>query len=180
MDLLKLLSKVNYKGQVLSNLMHNISIIKENIVKFDVYFAYRVGDGERPDTIAYDYYGNSDYAWLVMISNSIIDPYFQWPLDINQFHDYLRAKYGVVWELKSQVLYYKFTGIGENDPDIGYITHNITQTTFDNMDPIETSGWTAVYVYDYEYDLNESRRNIRLLSNQYLKMVDREISTLLR
>tara|TARA_R110002020_G_scaffold379488_6_gene590766 strand:- start:15854 stop:16171 length:318 start_codon:yes stop_codon:yes gene_type:complete len=33
------------------------------------------GEEARPDVIAYNYYGSSEYYWLVMQTNNISDPY---------------------------------------------------------------------------------------------------------
>ena len=62
-------------------------------VTFDEYY---VKDGERPDTIAYDYYGDYTLDWLVLLTNEIHDVYFEWPLGYEQFNAYLKQKYGSV------------------------------------------------------------------------------------
>ena len=33
------------------------------------------GEESRPDVVAYNYYGSSQYYWLVMETNNITDPY---------------------------------------------------------------------------------------------------------
>lgn len=177
-NLLKLLPKIEHSGVTLSNLLVKVSAVREHLNKFTVYYPYSIKEGERPDTIAYDYYGDSEYAWVVLIVNQIIDPYLQWPLESKALHDHIRLKYGRLWETKNTIHHYGYTGT-LNDKDVGYIDYDMTVQTYDSLLPDQRRGWTAVYVYDYEVQQNENKRNIKLLSNTYLKQIDREIVTLL-
>jgi Base plate wedge protein 53 len=180
MDLLKQLPKITYQNYTVSDLLVKIATVKQNLAKFTGYYQYSIKDGERPDTIAYDYYGSSEYAWLVLIYNDIIDPYMQWPLDQQQFHSYLFEKYQTIWETKSMIDHYIYTGVGANDPDVNYVNHKLTAESFDALSVDDRAGWTAVYVYDVEQQINENKRSIKLLSNSFLKQVDRELVALLQ
>jgi hypothetical protein len=40
----------------------------------------------------------------------------------------------------------------------------------------DTSGWTAVTIYDYEDQLNEAKRSIKLLSPAYLNQIEKELA----
>lgn len=176
MELLYRIPNVKYNDLTLKNLLAKISTVKENYDKFAIYYPYSIKDGERPDTIAYDYYGSSDYAWLVMLANNIVDFYSEWPRDYRDFYSYLKNKYGYVHELKNDISHYIYTGIGgETEEEIAEKSYKMTVTTFSFLTPIEKSGWSPVYVYDHEHQLNESKRKIKLLSNEFTSMVDREL-----
>ena len=43
----------------------------------------------------------------------------------------------------------------------------------------ELAYWSAVSAYDYEQELNESRKHIKLLNVSYLDLVDRDMKDLL-
>lgn len=86
---------VNYNGISLRNIMLKSTFIREILLSSSLY-DYTVPEGERITTVAYDYYGSVDYAWLIMISNQLIDPYFQWPMTDREFESYITAKYGSV------------------------------------------------------------------------------------
>lgn len=58
-----------------------------------VFLPYTIKDNEKPEDIAYHYYGSVDYTWLVYLANSIIDPYTDWPLSEENFRQYLIQKY---------------------------------------------------------------------------------------
>jgi len=53
-----------------------------------------VKDGETPEIIAHKYYGDSKRHWIVMFSNYIIDPYFDFPLSQTNFENFVANKYG--------------------------------------------------------------------------------------
>lgn len=54
---------------------------------------YRIRDGEKPETLAHRVYGRSDYHWLILLFNEIIDPYFQWPLTMNEMEHHMDDVY---------------------------------------------------------------------------------------
>lgn len=58
-----------------------------------VFLPYTVKDNEKPEDIAYYYYGSTDYTWLVYLANNIIDPYSDWPLTNDNFNNFLINKY---------------------------------------------------------------------------------------
>jgi hypothetical protein len=66
------------------------NFISNGNVTFDT---YHVQDGERPDAVAYDYYDDFTLDWLVLLTNEIQDPYFEWPLSYEQFNNMILQKY---------------------------------------------------------------------------------------
>lgn len=55
---------------------------------------YQIRDEEKPETLANRVYGRSDYHWIILMYNEILDPYFQWPLSINEFEKHMETVYG--------------------------------------------------------------------------------------
>ena len=54
---------------------------------------YYVEEGEMPDHIAYDKYGDPKLHWVIMMSNDMLNLHTDWPKDTQQFGNYLSAKY---------------------------------------------------------------------------------------
>jgi len=54
---------------------------------------YTVEDEERPETIAYRVYGRADYHWLILLFNEVHDPFFSWPMSINEMEKHMEASY---------------------------------------------------------------------------------------
>ena len=57
------------------------------------YVDYIVKDGEKPEHIADRVYRRSDYHWIILMSNEIYNPYFDWPLSSSELDSYVQSKY---------------------------------------------------------------------------------------
>lgn len=173
------LPKVTYNGVVLRNILLRSAIIKEVFEKRDAYYPYFINDGERPDTIAYDYYGDSNYDWLVLFSNNIVDPHHQWPLRDRDLLVHLQKKYGkTIEELKSEVRHYYYGGIGgniETEGDVARKSWLIYPEAWSHLDGEARSGWLPKTVFDWEVETNNEKRKIRLLDKAYVRQVVTEL-----
>jgi len=65
--------------------------IFNNISNFE---KYEIQDGDRPDTLAKRFYGDSSLDWIIKISNNIINLTNEWPLDNDSLNKYMLDKYG--------------------------------------------------------------------------------------
>lgn len=84
---------VNYDGIEVRDITRRKKFIQNNLNNPFVFLPYTIKDNDRPEDIAYYYYGSVDYTWLVLLPNNIIDPYTQWPLSDDNFDKMLIAKY---------------------------------------------------------------------------------------
>ena len=176
MELFRKLPRVVYNGHKSTNLLSRVVAIKANFNKFAVYFPYEIKDGERPDTISYDYYGTSEYAWMIMLTNDVYDIYSHWPLSYREFYDYLSKKYGNPYEIKNVPHHYVYAGqAGETADEIARKSWEMSPQTYSLMTTDERAGWTSVDTYTWEEDQNNAKRQIRLLSNELLRRVDNEL-----
>ena len=137
--------------------------------QFAVYYDYSIKDGERPDVIAAKYYDDPSLDWIILLTNNILDPQFDWPLDRESFDNFIVKKYGSVTAAREQTHHYEqitqqqevlFDGtiVPEEFFEIDLTTYNI----------LSTSEKRIVTSYEYEERLNEEKRNIRLLSEEYV------------
>ena len=58
-----------------------------------VFDKYNVKEGEKPEDVAFKYYGDPEYHWVIMMVNNITDRYYGWPMNQAQFAEYLDDKY---------------------------------------------------------------------------------------
>ena len=56
------------------------------------FYPYFIQESERPDTLAFDVYGDIKYIWVILMINNIIDPYSA--TDPKNFTKYIQNKYG--------------------------------------------------------------------------------------
>ena len=125
--------------------------MKKEIVMLD---PYNVKENETPEIVADKHHGSSYYHWVVMLMNEISDVNHDWVKSTRQMQKYLLSKYTE-------------TQLTE--------THHyeIPQTSGDTtiMIEVENSTYpsaTTVTNYEYEVALNEEKRSIDLLRNEYL------------
>lgn len=53
---------------------------------------YRIQDRDRPDTLAAQWYGSSQYAWVILLTNNMRD-WYDWPMTTVEFLEYIQRKY---------------------------------------------------------------------------------------
>jgi hypothetical protein len=132
------------------------------------YDNYYVKDGERPDIVAYEYYGDVTLDWVILLVNQMHDPYFQWCMSYDQFQEYLKQKYGSVeyalreihhYEkiIQQETTNYDDEGIIRNIPEK---TLTVDYTTYASLIATERK---AVTYYEFEEQKNEFNRHILLL-----------------
>lgn len=98
---------ISYNDALVSNIITSVRI-KDIVLNNDTaFYPYVIKEGDRPDTIANDYYEDSRYAWVVLLSNKIIDPYYEWPLTTNNFQRFIIKKYGSITNAQSKIAFYR-------------------------------------------------------------------------
>jgi len=137
-----------------TNIMSRVRVranMKKEIVMLD---KYDVKENETPEIVADRHHGSPYYHWVVMILNDISDVNHDWVKSTRQMQKYLLSKYTE-------------TQLTE--------THHyeIPQTSGDTSINIEVENSTypsasIVTNYEYEVALNEEKRSIDLLRNEYL------------
>lgn len=177
---------INYNDSATRNIILKSQFFRSVINSAGAFYTYVVRDGERPDTIAFDYYGHSDYSWIVYFSNNIIDPYFEWPMDSFQFEEFIIKKYGSIPAAMEEIVYYVYNdAIDLDDPEYEYnLSYKMDTITYNyrvaNDPSFQVNRWIAKNAYDYELEKNDDNRNIKLLSSVYLNQINREISNIFK
>lgn len=60
-----------------------------------LFLPYTINNDDRPEDVAYYYYGDVNKVWLVYLANNIVDPYTQWVLKNEDFEKTIRKKYAI-------------------------------------------------------------------------------------
>ena len=151
-------------AKLCTNIMSRVRVranMKKEIVMLD---PYDVKENETPEIVADRHHGSPYYHWVVMLLNDISDVNHDWVKSTRQLQKYLLTKYTE-------------TQLNE--------THHyeISQTSGDTTTKIEVENTTypsatAITNYEYEVALNDSKRQIDLLRNEYLGFFTEEFSDL--
>ncbi len=75
------------------NLFKRVKIRDEIFTEITFFTKYTITGDQRPDNVAYDFYGDSTYDWIVLLSNNIINVQTEWPLTQQAFDNYVLKKY---------------------------------------------------------------------------------------
>ena len=150
--------------------------IIENLTLFEKYTI--IGD-DRPDNVAYEVYGDATLDWVVLTSNNIINVYDEWPMSQQSFDTYLNQKYLFNYNLiYNGIHHYESKEVRNSQGVVIFpkgITVEATQTVsyYDYYDEKQVTINVAVPITNYEYEekLNNEKRNIFLLKNEYLNIV---------
>ena len=142
-----------------------------------VFSKYKIINADRPDNVAFDFYGDSSLDWLVLACNNIVNIKTEWPMQQLEYDKYLLDKYGS-YENVNAVHHYETTEQRDKNDVIMVkkglkVASDYSITYFDSRDggmvtkyPVKT-----VTNYDYEESLQDKRRNIFLLKPRYLNIV---------
>lgn len=173
---------------------------KENTV---LYYDYILSDGETPEVVSDKIYGSPEKHWLILMLNDIVHPQKDWPLDQRSLSKYIESKYlpyantsigqtGITWSktnIKEYLLVEKKTIIPFEDfEEKIYVTSsNVYANTVNTTEvfilpgnyqvSIEKTKRTKSY-YEYETELNESKRTIKLLKQEYVPVIEKEFKKL--
>jgi len=80
--------------QVVKDIFRRAILSKEFIENNSYFETYDILDGETPEELSYRYYGTQDLHWLVLLTNNIQDPRFEWPLSNDDLYKHVVSKYG--------------------------------------------------------------------------------------
>jgi hypothetical protein len=165
-----------------TNIMKRVKFKPSVLEDISNYYPYFVKEGERPDIIAHAQYGNIGYAYLIMLINDIQDPNFDWPLSSQIFEKFIINKYGsVTLAIAGVKNYYQIvraevarTGTSERVPEVKFA---VDETTYDALDSADRSTLTD---YDYEVELNDAKREIRLINPAFVQDIDYQVKRSLK
>ncbi len=145
------------------------------------YYNYIIKDGERPDTLANRFYDDSKLDWVVLMVNDIVDPLYDWPLNYQNFRNYLTKKYGSISEAQQGVHHYEqivraagYDAVG--DP----LSEIIVEVDLETYTSLVATDRKVVTNYNYEHKLNEDKREILVLDKYFLNKVISEVEDVFR
>jgi len=143
-----------------------------------ILFNYQLREGERPDMVADFYYGDPTLDWLVLITNNIFDPYFEWPLTHTEFTEFVKLKYGSVEYAKSNYKeYYKILQPRQKTVEGYWVDEYSVQIDQKTYQSLTAPQRKRVSFYDYENSLNESKKVIKVIDKRFLDQILKELDT---
>jgi hypothetical protein len=202
--------------QIVTNISLRVRLSDELKNNFSLFDKYDIKDGETPEILADKFYSNPQLHWIILHTNDILDPRFDWPLTTNNLVLFAQGKYNNVNAphhyvdansiitnanvyLNSSSQFANFnnndvivnvtnngTGVITNLQNYSNIIVTVTDGGFITGDKITLSSnanananitstsiisGTPVTNLQYENTLNDTKRKINILKNQYIDSV---------
>ena len=136
-----------------------------------IFDTYDVKNGEKPEDIAYKWFGDAQLHWVILMTNDVTDRYYQWPMNDAQFEEFIADKYSN----PDGIHHYEVTkdsgrttGQGPNDYS------HLVEVNSDTDNAISISN------REYEERVQDKNRSIRLLNQRFLSDFLEEFDKLIK
>ena len=150
-------------------------ILEESLQKIATAFEeYVIPEGDRPDNVAQEFYGDSELDWIILFSNNIIDVYTQWPKSELNLIKYVNESYSdpdavhhwETQEYKTDEVIVVSQGTEVNE------SYRITDLDGNTLPKNESI--YAVTNYEHEAYLNDKKRLISIPSSNLVDFYEEQ------
>ena len=168
----------------ITNLSRYPRISNDILAKSYEYYDYVIGNDERPDQVSYLQYGDTKFYWIILLTNNIRNIWTEWPLGQNGFESFIINKYGSVSTAQSGVYRYLAkqdiykAESGSLSELIIANTEAVDGTTITDYSLVSDTDYETKSNYEREFELNDAKRNIKLVRPERVKDLERELKTL--
>ena len=133
---------------LVKDITQNIRFKKEVLENVTLYEYYDIRDGDTPEIISEKFYGTPLYHWMIMLANQKYDYIEDYPLATRDLESVIDQKYG----------------------DTKYDVHHYEKNGF-VVDNINYPDATPVSNYQNEFNENEKKRRIKIISPSLLNEI---------
>tara|TARA_Y100000992_G_C21258101_1_gene489673 strand:+ start:1231 stop:1878 length:648 start_codon:yes stop_codon:yes gene_type:complete len=137
---------------------------------FTIFDKYEIPMGARPDTVAEDLYGSAQFDWVILTVAGILNVRNEWPLSDRDIYYYSFDKYG---ESLNSVRFFETNEVKDTNGRLILPKGKVVDSNFTIPKPGEPTATlnpvTGISNYEYEVRLNEEKRNIFVLREEYLQ-----------
>ena len=169
-------ANINYID--IKDYFHTMRLRDDIFAQDTMYTEYVVKNGERPEQIAYEEYGDEKFYYIILQVNNIVDYYNDWPMSEVEFDEYITKKY-VTPEKANEIHHYETVETFDSAGNLvlkgglvvssDYIHYYRDGAVTLSSLPIPVTNVT------YERRINEDKAQIQLLDKKYIYDYEREI-----
>ncbi len=143
---------------------------------FTIFNKYQIQDGARPDTVAQEIYGSSQYDWVVLVSANIINVRNEWPLSDRDIYRYSEELYE---NDLNAIHHFETTEVKDSNGRLILPAGKVVDSNFtipkpnfltQTINPV-----TGISNYEYEVIKNNQKRSIYILKPSYLQQAINDI-----
>ena len=187
------------------------NLFKRGVLRDDIFqdlaifTKYEISNDDRPDNVAFNFYGDSNLDWLVLLCNNIINIQSEWPMSQKSFDNYLISKYTESGDSDTDTYDRIYNGVHhyetkqiKNSNDVEILAEGLTVspdytlTYYDWLvsgyvilskaanETYNTSLLTPITNYQYEEKIEDDKRNIFLLKPLYVSLVIDDLTDMMK
>lgn len=184
---------------ILTNLMSRAKLIESLQNNPIIFYEYAIQEGDTPEIIAHKYYGDPYKYWIVLYSNQILDPVWEWPMSEKQLLDYLDNKYTSEAEAADETPFVYVTTTVHHYEKVTTTTNLSTDETDTKNTIIDETTYNAllpsnniytlsntervrveiskkiVTILDNEKEVNDNKRQIKILSDEFAFRMEEQL-----
>ena len=124
-----------------------------------IFDTYDVRNGEKPEDIAYKWFGDAQLHWVILMTNDVTDRYYGWPMNDAQFEEFIADKYSN----PDGIHHYEVT------KDSGRTTSNGPDDYSHKVEVnSDADGASSISNREYEEREQDKKRQIQLLNKSLL------------
>tara|TARA_Y100000310_G_scaffold297419_1_gene330422 strand:+ start:7712 stop:8602 length:891 start_codon:yes stop_codon:yes gene_type:complete len=79
--------------KVVVDILRRVAFTENFRNDFNSFHEYIVKDGETPEIVSYNLYGESGFHWILLLLNEMENPYFDWPLSEESLNNVISKRY---------------------------------------------------------------------------------------
>ena len=154
--------------------------LREDIYQNLTFFTkYSIEGDDRPDNVANKVYEDSSLDWLILLANNITHIPTEWPMAQNDFDRFLLDKYDNYDTLYNGVHHHETIEVKDSNditivPSGLEVSSDFTQSYYDfYVEEMKTESNITRPVTNYEYEekLENKKRQIFILEQEYLTVI---------
>ena len=150
-----------------TNILQRVRLRLDNVKYHALFAKHIIIDGQTPEYLAYEYYGDSQLHWIILYAHQATNPYYDWPLRYHDLKKFVTKKYGATKEYDPH--HYE---------DIeGYV---VDENYFNGSAWVPTPGTIAVDNFSYEEKLNDDKRQLTVIRQEFIGDIIKEFKMLLK
>ena len=146
-------TQISAHAVIMERIRQNVSTIYDYVIEGE----------ERPDNVADRVYGGPQYTWIVLLMNNIISLY-DWPLNDQEFEDYIVLKYGTKAAALAENIYRDINGL------------QVDAITYATL--IDENQGNVSNQYEEEIILNDNKRRIKIVPSEFVPALQKELGHL--
>ena len=162
------------------NLFRRVKVRNDLYNNFVVFQKYEIPEGARPDTVAEDLYGTPNFDWVVLTTAGITNIRNEWPLSNHDLYNYVEKKYG---NSLNSTRFFETAEVKDGNGRLILPKGKVVDSNFTIPNPTNPSATLNPVVgisnFVYETRLNEEKRNINILREDYLSQFVEDMKALM-